>query len=153
MFSSANHISLFFEEGIMEITSKVDSLRRHAIVKGAPLYEQYSKYWNDEGAIMREQRALAKIFNEASSAQLQDEKFLAQYEKDNSVILEKLEKRIRFGINNYPFSYATLFAFSNYMEIAKKWKCFHHQRDLQPVPETVRKTRHGQFLESVVNQL
>jgi hypothetical protein len=153
LFSNANYISLFFEEGMMEISSKVDSLRRHAIVNGAPLYTQYNKYWNDEGEIVREQRALAKIFNEASAAQLQDEKFLAQYEKDNGVILEKLEKRIRLEISNYPFSYATLFAFSNYMEFAKNGNTSNVREIFNLFPETVRKTKHGQFLESVVNQL
>lgn len=143
----------FFEEGVMEIYSPVDSLRNRAMVKGAALHNQYYRYWNKEGELVKEQRALAKKFNEATPAELQNEKFLADYEKEQEKITAKFDVLIRQEIKDHPYSYATLFAYLAYLRVSNIADPVRANEILNLFPENVRNSKHGAVLKKLADNV
>ncbi|MFD2035487.1 TlpA family protein disulfide reductase [Belliella marina] len=116
-FGDMNLISVFFEEGHMEIYSPVDTLKRHAIITGpaAKLQQEHEIYWEKEGEIIRAQKSIAADFNNATPEQLQSEKFLAAYEIQNAGIQQRLDSLMSWQITNYPKSLVSTLAFFSYL--------------------------------------
>lgn len=113
-FADMNLISVFFEAGTMTVTSPVDTLKKYAVVKGSALHTKYQEFWDKEGAIIREQKKLAAVFNSASPEQLQSEAYQEEYEKKNDALLKRWDRLIRDEIKKYPNSLHTVMAFWGY---------------------------------------
>lgn len=114
-FSHMSLLSLFFEEGVIAVNSPVDTLsKKYAKVTGSSIQDKYMAYWAKEGEIVRAQRALAAIVNQASPEQLQSESFLADYEQKNEQLLRRWDSLFTQEIRNYPASLHTYIAFDSY---------------------------------------
>ena len=117
-FSNMNLKNMFFEAGHMEINSPVDTLKKHAVIRGSGsgLQQQYKQYLKKEGAILRDQTELAANFNQATPEQLQSTTFLANYEKQNATIQKRLDSLIRSQIKAHPKSLASQMAFFKHLK-------------------------------------
>lgn len=68
---------------------------------------------------MREQRALAAEFNEATLEQLQSHAYLTAYEQKNEEVLQRLDRIIEDEIRTHPNSLHSMIAFSSYKRVRK----------------------------------
>ncbi|QEH43272.1 TlpA disulfide reductase family protein [Chitinophaga sp. XS-30] len=118
-FSDMSLASVFFETGTMTINAPADTLRTGVQIAGSSLNAKHREFWSKEGALVREQKKLAAVFNNAAAEQLQSEAYLQEYERKNEVILMRWDSLILAEVKKYPDSYHTVMAFYGYIRQRK----------------------------------
>lgn len=152
-FGDMNMLSMFFEDGHMEINSPVDSLRKHAVISGSAsmLYHQYREYWDKEGDIIADQKKIAAEFNQAKPEQLQSEEFLAIYEEKNANIQERLDSLIRWQVETHPKSLPTQMAFMRYLRKYKDNIRPETAREIYDlIPQEIKESRAGADMVALI---
>lgn len=148
VFTGANLIDVFFEEGTITINSNVDTLKNYAVIKGSRLNEQFRAYYQAEGALLKEWKALALKFNAAPAEKLQDAKFVAAYEADNALVYPKFENLITREIKKYPRSFATQVAFLNFLKYSEIKDTTKALAVFNLFPEDVKASEHGKAMRA-----
>lgn len=117
-FSNMNLQNMYFDEGVMEFSSPVDTLKRYLTVKGSGSrsFNLYQAFWSKEGELIREQRKLAAEFNNATPEQMQSAPYQKAYEEKNALIEQKLKELLIRQIKSEPGSLMSILGFSSFMK-------------------------------------
>lgn len=109
--------SLFFEEGVMEINSPVDTVKRTAKFSGSKIQRLQDDFSARRSSVVAEQRKIAAAFNLASPEQLSSDAFLKAYEKKTDSIQRKLDAVVSALIKAHPMSLVSQVAFSEHLRV------------------------------------
>lgn len=114
-FNDMEMQNTLFDAGEMRIDCDTLSIKQ-AVYSGpaAGLHLRFQAYWKKEAAIIRQQKKLAAVFNEASPEQMQDEAFVKNYEQQQEREKLRWDSLMRAEVEQFPESFHSIMCFSSY---------------------------------------